>query len=278
MHSAEIEDFSTPNSNLKVEKINDYAEIIEEINPLDCVNWKFADRQDFERGDLRALADNIQENGQLQPIIVRRKNDKYEVIAGERRWRACNLIEKKVKAIIKDLDDADAFVLQAFENSKYSLSSYSQGISYYKILEEEKISQRKLAERLKISKSSLHNILSYGDIPKDLWIAVGDMSKVTIKTACYLKQLLESSPELLDNLIGIANEIRKGVSAARIKRLLAIDENELSTQTYNFHDKVLFKLDKKKIVLPISGFSPEDLEELIENLQDFLIKNIKVSG
>ena len=63
-----------------------------EIDPRDCRRWKYADRSEFEFGDSNILAKDIEENGQIEPVIVREIDDdgfKYEVIAGSRRLRAC---------------------------------------------------------------------------------------------------------------------------------------------------------------------------------------------
>lgn len=245
-------------------------EVIKEIDPLECINWKYADRQNFEMGDLHELASNISENGQVQPIVVREVNGKYEVIAGERRWRACSLINKKVKAVIKNLTDEDAFILQAAENIKQELSHYSQSISYYKILSEEKISQRTLAKRLGISKSSLSNLLSFSSIPSELWDAVGDMKKVTIKTACFIKQLLENDPNILNELILIASEIQKGAGSSKIKKLLEKENQETSQNIYSSGNKILFKIDHNKIVLPTANLDNESIKKLVEHLKNYL--------
>jgi len=245
-------------------------EVIKEIDPLECINWKYADRQNFEMGDLHELASNISENGQVQPIVVREVNGKYEVIAGERRWRACSLINKKVKAVIKNLTDEDAFILQAAENIKQELSHYSQSISYYKILSEEKISQRALAKRLGISKSSLSNLLSFSSIPSELWDAVGDMKKVTIKTACFIKQLLENDLNILNELILIASEIQKGAGSSKIKKLLEKENKEASQNIYSSSNKILFKIDHNKIVLPTANLDNESIKKLVEYLKNYL--------
>lgn len=245
-------------------------EVIKEIDPLECINWKYADRQNFEMGDLHELASNISENGQVQPIVVREVNGKYEVIAGERRWRACSLINKKVKAVIKNLTDEDAFILQAAENIKQELSHYSQSISYYKILSEEKISQRALAKRLGISKSSLSNLLSFSSIPSELWDAVGDMKKVTIKTACFIKQLLENDLNILNELILIASEIQKGAGSSKIKKLLEKENKETSQNIYSSSNKILFKIDHNKIVLPTASLDNESIKKLVEHLKNYL--------
>ena len=79
-----------------------------EIKISDIVPCSFQPRTEFDRDALESLAQSIKEKGVLQPLLVRKKNDKYEIIAGERRWRAAQLAGlEKVPAIVKDLSDSE---------------------------------------------------------------------------------------------------------------------------------------------------------------------------
>lgn len=247
--------------------------IIQTIDPVDCVNWRYADRQNFEMGDLQELANNIAENGQVQPIIVRLVNNKYEVIAGERRWRACALINKNIKAIIMQLSDEDAFILQSAENIKQELSNYSKSMSYYKILSDEKLSQRTLAKKIGMSKSTLNNLLAFAGVSNDLWHAVGDMRKVTIKTACFIKQLLENNPELLNKFIEISHEIQKGAGTNKLKKLLQQQEIINTKDIYRADNKLLLKINNNNIILPINNLINKDLDEFINYIKKYFHEN-----
>ena len=78
-----------------------------EIKISDIVPCSFQPRTEFDRDALESLAQSIKEKGVLQPLLVRKKNDKYEINAGERRWRAAQLAGlEKVPAIVKDLSDS----------------------------------------------------------------------------------------------------------------------------------------------------------------------------
>lgn len=255
----------------KINNIKNNEEIIVEIDPLHCINWKYADRQKFEMGDLHELANNILENGQIQPIIVRTTdNEKYEVIAGERRWRACSLINKKLKAVIKKVSDEDAFLLQNAENIKQGLSPYSQSLSYHKILLGNSLSQRGLAKRLGISKSSLNNLLSFAHIPQKLWDEVGDVRKVTVKTACYIKKMLDNNPEIINDLIFIASHIQKGAGASKIRKLLDKKENVSNRVIYSTSNKKLFKIENDKIILSLKNIETHKVQPLVDYLKNYL--------
>jgi ParB family transcriptional regulator, chromosome partitioning protein len=262
------------NTSEKINKINNNEETIIEVSPLDCFNWKYADRQSFEMGDLHELASNISENGQVQPVIVRASSDgKYEVIAGERRWRACSIINKKIKVVVKNISDEDAFLLQNAENIKQGLCPYSESISYHKVLLDEKISQRELAKRLGISKSSLNNLLSFSAIPNSLWDAVGDMRKVTVKTACYIKKILDDNYSSIDELIEIATHIQKGAGTSKIKKLLDKSESTQRKVVFSDNNRLLFKIEDDKIILPTQDLDEFKLQSLIEHLKIYLEKS-----
>ena len=136
------------NKNLK-EQINslekelsnkDTSNIIE-IDPKKCRNWKYADRNRFELGSIEELAEDIKQNGQLQPAIVRKIDSldyAYEVIAGERRWRAAKLAGlKDVPVYIREADDQKVLELALLENlQRENLNAIEIGLSYQRLMDE----------------------------------------------------------------------------------------------------------------------------------------------
>ena len=81
-----------------------------EINPRDCTRWKYADRSHFEFGNTGSLSEDIKENGQVEPVIVRpllNSEYKYEIIAGSRRFQACFNAGLMLKAVIRDVSDEE---------------------------------------------------------------------------------------------------------------------------------------------------------------------------
>ena len=92
------------------------------VDPRECTKWKYADRSFFEYGDPNILAEDIKRNGQIEPVYVRcldnDKDFKYEVIAGNRRFQACLSANIQMKAIICDVSDYEASVIQFKENEK----------------------------------------------------------------------------------------------------------------------------------------------------------------
>ncbi len=180
---------------------------------------------------------------------------------------ACILINRKVKAIIMQLSDEDAFILQAAENIKQELSHYSKSMSYHQVLADEKISQRNLAKKLGISKSTFNNLLAFAVIPQELWRAVGDMRNVTIKTACFLKQLLDNQPELIDDCIKLAAEIQKGAGASKIQKLLGKEQTPDVQNVYSITNKLLLKINTQNIIVPIVNIA--DTNNFIQYIKQY---------
>ena len=140
-----------------------------EVNPKDCVRWKFADRSGFEFGDIHTLSQDIMKNGQIEPVILRKSPDpkyKYEIIAGSRRWKACLEAGISLKGIVQDLSDEQAAVAQIKENQQLSICDYSKGIYYAKLIKEKKMTTEKLAESIGCSRPKLQNFLAFDKVPQ----------------------------------------------------------------------------------------------------------------
>ncbi len=167
-----------------------------EIYELSCdkiTNWEFSDRPESELGDIEALALDLKNIGQQQPCIVRPSPSKagfYELIIGERRWRAATKAGIKLKAIIKNLSDSDAALAQSAENdNRKDLSDYAKGMSYSKLIDRGVIEQKDLIEKLGKSRQYVSALLSFSKVPLEIREAIGDMSKVSSRTAETIKQL-----------------------------------------------------------------------------------------
>ena len=123
-------------------------------------------RRVFNEAKLSELAESIREVGLLQPIVVRRFEDIYQIVAGERRWRAHKLIEKdEIRAVVVDCSDADMAVLALVENvSRDDLSDYEIATSLRRT-EREFPDRKRMAEALGLSRSGLYQFLSFENLP-----------------------------------------------------------------------------------------------------------------
>ena len=195
-------------------------EIIE-VDPKLCKRWEFADRSVYDFGDIVGLSQDILSHGQIEPVILRKSQDKefsFEVIAGSRRLKACLEANLPLKGVVQDLNDEQAIIAQVRENQKVELSDYSKGMNYAKILEDKKISMGKLATILGFSKTRLNRFLCFSKVPPQIWEAVGNPLKVSSRTAATLHALAKKGEEYINAIIELAEEIRNGMGSRTLEK------------------------------------------------------------
>lgn len=128
-------------------------------------------RKHFDKTALNELAESIKQNGLLQPITVRKRNGGgFEIIAGERRWRAAQIANlHEVPAIIKTISDKDALQLAIIENvQREDLDPIEEAESYQRLMDEFGFSQQEVAEKVGKERSSVANALRLINLPKEL--------------------------------------------------------------------------------------------------------------
>lgn len=116
-------------------------------------------RKVFDEDALLELADSIKQFGILQPILVQKKENYYEIIAGERRWRAAKLAGlKKVPVIIKEFSEQEAVEISLIENiQRENLNPIEEAIAYKRLIEEFSLKQDEVAERVSKSRTAVTN-------------------------------------------------------------------------------------------------------------------------
>ncbi|MBQ6477199.1 MAG: ParB/RepB/Spo0J family partition protein [Bacilli bacterium] len=131
------------------------------INLNDIIPNKFQPREVFDDQSLKELAVSIKEHGVIQPIIVREVNGKYEIIAGERRYKASALAGKTtIPAIVENLDDKESSKVALLENlQRKNLNPIEEAKTYQKILELDEMTQEELAKTMGKSQSAVANKL-----------------------------------------------------------------------------------------------------------------------
>ena len=116
-------------------------------------------RREFDEDSLMELADSIKQFGILQPLIVQKKKDYYEIIAGERRWRAAKLAGiKEVPVIVKEYTDQEIVEISLIENiQRENLNPIEEAMAYKRLLEEFSLKQDEVAERVSKSRTAVTN-------------------------------------------------------------------------------------------------------------------------
>ena len=150
-----------PDSNLKISQI---------------VPNKDQPRKLFKEAELSELSDSIKQNGILQPLLVRKKGNKYEIVAGERRYQAAKLAGlEEVPVIIKDISDAEVFKLALIENlQRADLSPLEEARGYKQLIKERSLTQDEVAKLVSKSRSAVTNTLRLLDLPEEVQQFVED--------------------------------------------------------------------------------------------------------
>lgn len=136
------------------------------------VSGAFQPRTKFNQEYLDELAQSIRKNGVMQPILVRKKsgNGNYEIIAGERRWRAAKIAGlKEIPAIVKEMTDQEALELAIIENiQRQDLSPLEEAAGYQRLIEEFNYTQEALASTVGKSRSHVANLIRLLSLPEKI--------------------------------------------------------------------------------------------------------------
>lgn len=145
---------------------------IESVIIEQLVQGKYQPRNKFDEQALSELADSVRRNGIMQPIIVRptAQSGRYEIIAGERRWRAAKLAGlTRVPVIIREMDDKQALELALVENvQRQDLTPLEEAIGYQRLIEEFDYTQEELGNIVGKSRSHVTNLLRLLSLPDEI--------------------------------------------------------------------------------------------------------------
>lgn len=152
----------TSNEDAKVSKLV-------ELKIEDVVRDEEQPRKEFNPEALQELANSIKEHGVLQPIVVVKKNDKYQIVAGERRWRASKLAKlKTIPAIVRTLDAQNQLELSIIENAqREDLSPIELATAYAKLKEQFNLTAEEIGKRVGKSASSIQNTMRLLKLPEE---------------------------------------------------------------------------------------------------------------
>ena len=177
---------------------------------------KYQPRRHFDEAELTELSDSIERHGLMQPIMVRATGDgQYEIIAGERRWRASKLAKLvQVPVIIRELTDAQALELALIENIQRSdLNPIEEAAGYQRLMDEFGYTQEKLAPVVGKSRSHIANLLRLLKLPESIKKRI-DTGELTMGHARAL--LMAKNPEeLAKQIVEIGLSVRQAEDLAK---------------------------------------------------------------
>ena len=177
---------------------------IENILIDDIIPNRFQPRLKFDEEALNNLANSIKIHGIIQPLVLRKINDKYEIIAGERRYKAAQIVGlKQVPAIIIEADDNTSAELAVIENlQRKDLSAIEEAKSFKKLLDRGYLTQEELSKKLGVSQSSISNKLRLLNLPDEVQTALLE-NRISERHARSLLSLKNSADQInmLDKII-----------------------------------------------------------------------------
>lgn len=199
-------------------------------------------RKKFEEDALLELADSIKLHGVLQPLLVRKIKDYYEIIAGERRWRAAKLAGiKEVPVIVKEYSEQEIVEIRLIENiQRENLNPIEEAMAFKKLLEEFQLKQDEVADRVSKSRTAVTN------------------SMRLLKLDDKVQQMI------IDEMI----------STGHARALLAIDDKKLQYELANrIFDEKLSVRETEKLVKEIKNPKKPKEKKVVEN--EFVYKDLE---
>ncbi|MCM8782238.1 MAG: ParB/RepB/Spo0J family partition protein [Candidatus Omnitrophica bacterium] len=243
----------------------------------------FQPRENFDQEKLEELIRSIKEKGVIQPVLVRRKADAYELIAGERRWRAAKVLNlNEIPAIIKDVADLDSLEISLIENvQRQNLNPIEEARAFQYLADKYEITQEKMSEVLGKSRESISNTLRLLKLPQEIQeeIIKGRISFAHGRALLEIEDANEQrrlayeiiakglSVRELENIIKTR---RPRISRPRAKSTRAADaylavlEEELQ---HRLATKVRIFQRKKRGTIIIEFYSTDDLKRIVTLLR-----------
>ena len=269
--------------------INDVTQNIGEENAVGLTEididriqrGKYQPRQVFDQESLQELADSIGVQGIVQPIVVRPEGSHFELVAGERRWRAAQLAGlRKVPAVIRELDSKAAAAIGLIENiQREDLNPLEQAQAFLRLIEEFDLTHQQVADSVGRSRAAVSNLLRLLDLAEPVKQQVNrgllDMGHARALLALIQHDQIEIAKLVVNRGLSVREtellvkktlagdkkvKVKPGASDPDIKRL----ENEISEK---LGAGVKIKPGKKGSgQLVISFHSPAELEGILEHL------------
>ena len=234
----------------------------DEIDVEQLFPSKFQPRVFFDTGEMEELAESIKRNGVVQPILVRpRKGYGYEIIAGERRWRAAKMVKlDNIPAIILEIDDQQASEIALIENvQRQNLTILEEAEGYKRLIKEFDYTQEQLADVMGKSRSHVTNLIRLLGLPKEVKDPLNNGSI----SAGHARALL-SSPEPAE---AVKEVIKKNYSVRQtenfVKKLSKANGNVVIRKSYKRRKKsneIDFSVEDSDVKNPAQGNSVQAYE------------------
>lgn len=236
-------------------------------------------RKNFDEDALIELSESIKQHGVLQPILVQERKGYYEIIAGERRWRAAKLAGlKEVPVIVKKFSDQEIVEISLIENiQRENLNPIEEAIAYKRLLTEFDLKQDEVAERVSKSRTAVTNSMRLLKLDERVQqmvveeklstgharalLAIED-SELQYQTACKVFDEKLSVREV-EKLVKAMNTPKKEIKKPEINQVIYDDMSEKLKQIMGTKVQILPK-NNEKGKIEIEYYSSDELERIID--------------
>ncbi|MEW6088581.1 MAG: ParB/RepB/Spo0J family partition protein [bacterium] len=244
---------------------------------------KLQPREDFDQAKLDELAESVKEKGIIQPVLVRRNGESYELIAGERRFRAAKKAGlTDIPAIVKDVDNEESLELALIENiQRDDLNPMEEAKAYRKLMESFGLNQDELSKKVGKERSTLANTLRLLKLPEEIQKALTE-EKITyghgrallgLKTE--VEQLMVYGKIILKNLS--VRDVERIVQSANRRggiRLKSVKEKSKDPFLFQYEESLKRFLGTQVKICPkgkgghieIDYYSKDDLSRILDTL------------
>ena len=242
----------------------------------------FQPREDFDAQGMEELAQSIKEKGVVQPLLVRRKGDAYELIAGERRLRAAKSLNiNEIPIIVKDVDDRDSLEIALIENvQRQNLNPIEEAHAYQYLIEKFQVTQEKISAVLGKARVTITNILRLLKLPQEIQEEI-KQGRLAFAHGRALLEVVEPNQQRrlahevisrglsvreLENLIKAQRPrgTKRSIGQGTREPYVAVLEEELQ---HALATKVRISKRKKRGHIRIEFYSPEDLERIVHKIR-----------
>lgn len=252
-------------------------EEIIELNISELRPNPYQPRKVFKDDSLVELSNSIKEHGVFQPIIVKKSIKGYEIVAGERRYRACKLAGlEKIPAIIRSFTDEQMMEIALLENlQRENLSSIEEAEAYKKMIDTLQLTQDELAKRIGKSRSHVTNILGLLRLPKEVQeeVAKGNISMGHARVLSKLEseeKIIELAHQIMNEKLPV-RDIESITSNPVMERRVKINRQKELAEDYKYVEDLLrekldtkVKIKDKKVEIHFSNVA--DLNRILEIL------------
>jgi ParB family transcriptional regulator, chromosome partitioning protein len=234
-------------------------------------------RKNFDEKSIAELAESIKAHGLISPIVVRKMNTKYEIIAGERRFQACKVAGLvKIPAMVKDISDADAFKISLVENlQREDLNPMEEAEAFYTLKEQFHLTHQDIAAAVNKDRSTVTNSMRLVNLPQEAKTALkeGDITTGHARTILMMESV-NAQIVLLNRIVSHQLSVReaerfassKGKKKKSGKKIDPYLEDISSQLEDRLGAKVLCSWGKSRGKIVINVASREEMERIVQEL------------